>query len=122
MSIRTYSPSDMMACARLFQRIDEVFKEFEPTVAPTAENPLYIFSTETIIRHRDDDRSTIGRSARRIVVHIMMTGTETPRANRQVQDRIRRAVSPVDHDGVHVGSTGIGERTVERRRPTLVDR
>lgn len=57
---RIYDPKTLTAIAGLFSDIEAAFKKFEgDTVQPTGEFPLYVFSAEIVIRHRDD--WTVGR-------------------------------------------------------------
>lgn len=57
-SRRIYDPKQLTTIANLFQSLSDLYKTFEPEIN-TLDEPLYIFSTEIIIRHKDD--YTVGR-------------------------------------------------------------
>lgn len=56
---RIYETKTLTKVAELFQGIEDLYREFEPGVDLTKENPLYIWSTEIVIRHKDG--WTVGR-------------------------------------------------------------
>jgi hypothetical protein len=59
MSGRIYDAKQMMKIAELLQGLSDLQEKFEPNVVGTAEDPLYIFSAEIVIRHYDG--YTVGR-------------------------------------------------------------
>lgn len=55
---RIYDAKQMAKISKLFGGIEALYKEFEPPINNNNE-PLYIFSTEIVIRHKDG--FTVGR-------------------------------------------------------------
>ena len=61
MSGRIYSADSLEKISKFYKGLQELQKELEGDVGgfPTEKNPIYIYSTEIVLRHRDD--YTIGR-------------------------------------------------------------
>lgn len=56
---RFYDAKQMAQIAKFFAGLEDLIKTLEPDAVFTAENPLYVYGLEIVIRHRDD--YTIGR-------------------------------------------------------------
>lgn len=55
---RFYDAKSLLKIAELFVELEALYKKFEPSVN-SADEPLYIFSTEIVVRHKDD--YTVGK-------------------------------------------------------------
>jgi hypothetical protein len=56
---RFYDPKQMAQIAAFYKGLEELVKGLEPEFTATLDNPLFIYSLEIIIQHRDD--YTVGR-------------------------------------------------------------
>lgn len=56
---RFYDSEQMTMIANLFASLKDLFREFEGEYGDNDSHPLYIWSTEIVIRHKDD--YTVGR-------------------------------------------------------------
>lgn len=55
---RVYNAKQLMKIAEFYQGLTDLFEQFEPPTN-TEDDPLYIFSAEIVIRHKDG--YTLGR-------------------------------------------------------------
>ncbi len=81
-------------------------------------------SAAVVVSHRDTDRIRVCRRAiawRCAVVKVRVAGTEARDARAERECGHRGPITPVDHNGVRVLHTGIGERAAQRRRVVFVD-